>query len=261
LYVREIALGAALLVAVACALYYAAKFRRVEQTVAKTPAAAVWTPELQQLWAPILNSNRPLMICLSTPSPDVTGVGAAHGAFLLGQFLGQRKQDVQLTPSDQLSMPELAMGNVVFLGPATGSRQTRAISGDRQIVLDPDGIRNLRPLPGEPAFLSDRGPHNPQGAAESYALISHVPGLNGNGEILYFSGNQTPAVMGAVQAFTDPVSARNLVSKLDIPGGKLPRYYQVVLKVTSMDDMPIDVAYVFHREIAATRDPAPPASP
>jgi len=216
---------------------------------------------LQLLWAPILNSSRPLMICLSTPSPDVTGVGAAHGAFLLGQFLGQRKQDVQLTPSDQLSMPELAMGNVVFLGPATGSRQTRAISGDRQIVLEPDGIRNLKPLPGEPAFLADRAPHDPQGIAESYALISHVPGLNGNGEILYFSGNQTPAVMGAVQAFTDPASARNLVSKLDVPGGTLPRYYQVVLKVTSMDDMPIDVKYVFHRDLAASRQPAPPAGP
>jgi hypothetical protein len=81
LYVREIVLVTALLVAVACAFYYAAKFRRAEQTVVRTPAATGWTPELQQLWAPILNSSRPLMICLSTPSPDVTGVGAAHGAF------------------------------------------------------------------------------------------------------------------------------------------------------------------------------------
>jgi hypothetical protein len=250
LYVREILLVAALLVAVGCAFYYAAKFRRAEQTVVKTPPVAGWTPELQQLWAPILNSSRPLMICLSTPSAGVTGVGAAHGAFLLGEFLGQRKQDIQLTPSDQLSMPELAMGNVVFLGPATGSRQTRAIPGDRQIVLEPEGIRNLKPLPGEPALLLDRAPQNPQGIAESYALISHVPGLNGNGEILYFSGNQTPAVMGAVQAFTDPASARNLVSKLDVPGGRLPRYYQVVLKVTSMDEMPLEVSYVFHRELA-----------
>ncbi len=152
-YVRETVLVAALLASVACALYYAAKFRRAEQTVAATPAATVWTPELQQLWAPILNSSRPLMICLSTPSVGVTGVGAAHGAFLLGQFLGQRKQDVQLTPSDQLSMPELAMGNVVFLGPATGNRQTRAIAGDRQIVLEPSGIRNLKPSRVNPPFF------------------------------------------------------------------------------------------------------------
>ncbi len=260
-YRREIVLVAALLVAVASAMYYAAKFRRAEQTVVAAPAAAGWTPELRQLWGPILDSSRPLMICLSTPSAGMTGVGAAHGAFLLGEFLGQRKQDIQLTPSDQLSMPELAMGNVVFLGPATGSRETRAIPGDRQIVLEPDGIRNLKPLPGEPDFLLDRAPHDPQGTAESYALISHVPGLNGNGEILYFSGNQTPAVMGAVQAFTNPATARNLVSKLDVPGGALPHYYQVVLKVTSMDDMPIEVKYVFHRELSAPRQAAPQTGP
>ena len=248
-YLREAVLAAALLVAIACAFYYAAKFRKAEQT-AVTPAASAWTPELQQLWSPILASNRPLMICLTTPSVGVTGVGAAHGAFLLGQFLGQRKQDIQLTPSDQLSMPELAMGNVVFLGSATGSRQTRAIPGDQQIVLEPNGIRNLNPRPGEPAFLTDRAPLDPQGISEAYALISHVPGLNGNGEILYFSGNQTPAVMGAVQEFTDPTSARNLVAKLDAPHGSLPRYYQVVLKVKSMDDMPLEVSYVFHRELA-----------
>ena len=68
-----------------------------------------WTPELQELWAPILASSRPLMICLSTPSAGagVTSIGTANGAFLLGQFLGERKKDIQLTPSDQLSMPEI----------------------------------------------------------------------------------------------------------------------------------------------------------
>ena len=126
-----------MLFAVGCALYYAAKFRRAEQTVVKTPAAAVWTPELQQLWAPILNSSRP------SDDLSVHAVigrdrrGGRHGAFLLGQFLGQRKQDIQLTPSDQLSMPEIAMGNVVFLGAGHGSRQTRAIPGDRKSCSSP----------------------------------------------------------------------------------------------------------------------------
>ena len=121
-YRREIALVLALLVAVACAAYFGMRLWRVERTGAQA-AAPGWTPELQQLWAPILASNRPLMICLSTPSAGVTGIGAANGAFLLGQFLGERKKNIQLTPSDQLSMPEIAMGNVVFVGTSTGSRQ------------------------------------------------------------------------------------------------------------------------------------------
>ncbi len=254
-YRREIALALALLVAVACAAYFGMRLWRVERTTVQAQPPG-WTPELQQLWAPILASNRPLMICLSTPSTGLTGIGTANGAFLLGQFLGERKKDIQLTPSDQLSMPEIAMGNVVFVGPSTGSRQIRAVPEDRQLVLGSDGIHNLSPRPGEPALLRDRNPADPQDTAESYALISHFPGLNGNGELLYFSGNKIPAVMGAVQAFTDPAFARTLVTKMKT-GGTLPHYYQVVLKIRSMDEMPIDISYVFHREWDSVKPPAP----
>jgi hypothetical protein len=257
-YRREIALALALLIAVACAAYFGMRLWRVERTGVQAQAQAPgWTPELQQLWAPILASNRPLMICLSTPSAGVTGIGTANGAFLLGEFLGERKKDIQLTPSDQLSMPEIAMGNVVFVGPSTSSRQIRAVPEDRQLVLGPDGIRNLNPRPGEPALLTDRNPADSQDTAESFALISHFPGLNGNGELLYFSGNKIPAVMGAVQAFTDPVFARTLVTKMKTGGGTLPHYYQVVLKIRSMDEMPIDISYVFHRELDSVKPPGP----
>src|SRR3984885_10735048 len=232
-YRREIALALALLIAVSCASYFGMRLWRVERTGAQAQAPP-WTPELQQLWAPILASNRPLMICLSTPTAGVTGIGTANGAFLLGQFLGERKKNIQLTPSDQLSMPEIAMGNAVFVGTSTGSRQIRNVPEARQLVLGADGIRNLNPRPGEPVLLADRNPTDPQDTAESYALISHFPGLNGNGELLYFSGNKIPAVMGAVQAFTDPAFAQTLVAKLKT-GGTLPHYYQVVLKIRSMD--------------------------
>jgi len=216
-----------------------------------TPEAdASWTPELKELWAPILSSTRPLVICLSSASSGSTVFGTASGAFRLGQFLGERKHDIQLTPSDQLSMPEIAMGNVVFVGPSTGSRTIKAVPADQLLVLENGGIRNLNPRPGEPTFLADRPPADPQDSADSYALISHVPGLVANGELLYFSGNQIPAVAGAVQAFTDAKFAKALVAKMKNPDGTGPLVYQLVLKVRSMDDMPIDFAYVFHRELS-----------
>lgn len=256
-YHVEIALGAALLLALVCAAYFGLKLWRVERGAPEIQAAG-WTPELQQLWEPILTPNRPLLICMSTPTSGMTGLGAANGAFLLGQFLGERKKDIQLTPTEQLSMPEIAMGNVVVLGATAAGRQIHAIPEDRQLVLSAEGIRNVSPRPGEPALLADTTPADPQDPAESYALVSHFPGLNGNGELLYFSGNKTPAVMGAVQAFTDPAFARTLVARMKTPGGSLPRFYQVVLKVRSMDDMPIDFAYVFHRDLTGVAAaPAP----
>jgi hypothetical protein len=58
--------------------------------------------------------------------------------------------------------------------------------------------------------------------------------------------------MEAVQAVTDPALARTLVSKLREPGGTLPRYYQIELRVKSMDDMPVEISYMFHRHLPAT---------
>lgn len=60
--------------------------------------------------------------------------------------------------------------------------------------------------------------------------------------------------MAAVQAVTDPALARTLVEKLREPGGTLPRYYQIVLRVKSMGDMPVEISYMFHRELPARRD-------
>jgi len=40
-----------------------------------------------------------------------------------------------------------------------------------------------------------------------------------------------------------------LIAKMKRPDGSIPRYYQVVLKVRSMDTMPIEVSYVLHREL------------
>ena len=294
----EMLLAASLLAAIACASYLGLRLWRVERTRFGA-TTAVWTEELQQLWRPILSSNRPLMICLATPlfarvpgfgfvrdpasndlgdlpnskslsslkealgvanvvpSYGFTGAGTASGAFLLGQFLAQRKPNVLLTRSDLVSLPEIGMDDVVFLGQVTGNREIQAIPIDQQFVLEPGGIRNINPRPGEPAFISDRSPRDPREVEESYALISRVPGLYGNGEILYLSGSQVPGVMAAVKAFTDPTLARTLVSKIKTATGGLPHYYQVVLKVDSMDDTPVEISYMFHRELSISGSPLP----
>jgi len=241
---KEIGLVAGLLLALGLAVYFGMRLRQVEQSTRD------WTPELKQLWEPLVSSKRPLIVCLSMPTPGSSEAGTATGAVLLGQFLGMlHKQDVLVTSSDQIAAPEVAMGNVVFLGPVAGNRQMQAMSADRPFVLEPEGIRNMNPAPGEPELFADKPPRDPQDTEESYALISRVPGLYGNGEVLYLAGNRISSITGEVQAFTDAMFAKTLVSKMKKPDGSLPRYYQVVLKVRSMDTMPIEVSYVVHREL------------
>jgi hypothetical protein len=248
---KDVMVAASIVVLLAGVTYLAARSERAQPPIVE---ASPWSPELQQLWTPLLSPTRPLVVCIANPS-----FGTASGAFRLGQFLGPRKPDLLVTQGNQLSMPEVAMNNIVFLGPTTGNRQMQSLPLDQQIVLEPNGIRNLRPQPGEPAFVSDRSAADGKGVEESYALISHLPGLYGNGDFLYLSGNQAASVMAAVQVFTDPMLARALVASLKIPSGTMPRYYQAVLRVRSMDEMPVDISTVLHRELSAA--PNAPAKP
>jgi hypothetical protein len=248
---KEVILSALLAAAVLCAALFAVQLWRTKAV----GTVAIGTSELQQLWAPILNTNRPLMICLAASKESS---GTADGAFLLGEFLSHRKDNVLLTRSDQLAMPEVLMNNVIFLGPVSGNRQMEALSKGQPLVLEPAGIRNLSPGPGEAAFIPDQPSGSSEAAAEeTHALVSHVPGLYGNGDILYLSGNQISSTLAAVRALTDPTIARALVSKLKSSDGTVPRFYQMVLRVRSMDRMPIEIAYMFHRDLTP-RSPAKP---
>jgi hypothetical protein len=186
---------------------------------------------------------------ISEPSYSYTEVGTATGAFLLGQFLAPRKQGVVITRANVLSWPEIAEDNVIFLGPATGIHQTEDIPTEAQLVLDPTGIRNLSPRPGESAFIQDHPAQNGGESGVTYALISRVPAMNGPGAILMLSGNQISSVMGGVQAFTNPALAQMLVSRLKTASGGIPKFFQVVLSVKAMDDVPVKIDYMFHREL------------
>jgi len=269
---REITLAALLAAALVAAGYFAVRLLRVERTTgtSATASAPAWTPDLQELWSPLLSSDRPLMVTLATgatgsagASATVTGVGTANAAFLLGQFLGQRKHNVFPIRSDLLSMGEIAMGDVIFVGSTVGKPQIQAIPPvDPAFILTPEGVKIVKPAPGEQAFLKDevvKGTQGGQDIEESHALISNLPGLYGNGSILYLEGNQVASVMGAVQALTDPDLAAQLVARLKAPGGKLsgklPRYYQVVLRVRAMDETPVDISYISHRELTISKHP------
>lgn len=191
-----------------------------------------------------------LSVGMSEPAYSYTEVGTATGAFLLGQFLAPRKQAVLITRANVLSWPELAEDNVVFLGPTTGIHQAGDIPMNAQLTLDSSGIKNLHPGTGEAALIKDRPAPSGEESGVSYALISRIPAMNGPGAILMLSGNQIASVMGGVKAFTTPALAQMLVSRLKSASGNMPKYFQVVLSVKAMDDVPVEISYVLHRDLA-----------
>ena len=266
-----------------------------------TPSETVWTPELEELWAPFLAPGKPVNISFEAPmfirmgptqlfrdtsvnrlaaailSPAVSAVGNAlhvqqiepryhyapfqevNSAFLLGKLLAGRKPQTFLVRNNQLSWEQMANNNWLFIG--SSGFFAELVDGshiERQFVVEPNGVRNVHPRPGEPSMFLEQhsvGTASPLGFSEDgevYSVVTQVPGPSANSNIRYFESNVTPARLGAVQWFTEADLATTLVGKLKGPTGKLPRYYQVVIRVKYRDAIPIESAYVTHRELHGT---------
>ena len=251
-----------------------------------------WSPELERLWAPFLQSNRSLLVCLGTPmfvrfplfgffrDPKAndwqeieksdritavrkalgdkeifptyafTGAGEASAAFLLSKLLSTRKRDVLLTRSSILSWQQVVDDDVVFVGPPKFNLQLEAAALAQDIIIEPNGIRNRKPQPGEPVFLEDHMLPGRASEGETHALISLTPGLSGVGELLVIAGNASADTFAAAEWLTQPWHAKELVNRLRTPSGEIPKYYQVVLKVAFKQGIPVQSSYVFHHVLS-----------
>ena len=259
--------------------------------------SATWvdglSPELGKLWAPFVNSKRPLIISIEDPlfaevrsnpgvyfrdrsmndwkdvvnSPAVksltgtlkqtdiqpsryyTAFGEVDVSFMFGKLLGPHEQNLSLVRTSQLSWQQLADNNVIFVGVQNlFFNQLKGMPIELQLVPELEGIRNINPAPGEPVLYQDKYSTAPSEEGMMYALVTHLPGPLGHNDVESFTSVRSAGYVAAVRWFTDPSFARLLVPRLEqAAGGKMPRYYQVLLKVTFKDNVPTETTYVLSR--------------
>jgi hypothetical protein len=184
------------------------------------------------------------------PSRYYTSFGEVNAAFLIGRVLGDRERNISVVKTSQLTWRQLADNDVVFVGiRAFFDGQLRAMPLQLQLMSMADGIRNVHPNPGEPEVFLDNFSTAPTEEGEVYALVTHLPGPVGGSEVESFVSNRAAGYVGAVQWFTDPDFARVLVADLVKSHGKIPHYYQVVLKVQFKDEVPTETSFVLSREL------------
>ncbi len=176
--------------------------------------------------------------------------GEVNAAFLLGRFLGLRAPSVSLAAMRELSWQQMASNNVLYVG-ASGFFHDRLQELPVALDLDHerDGVVNLRPRPGELKYYPEEGFGDVSISGERYALITHLPGLSGTGDVISITSQRTMGRFGAVQWFIDPTHAAELVAKMTKPDGTFPQYYQVLLKVKYKDGVPVESNYVLHHEL------------
>lgn len=184
-----------------------------------------------------------------TPNYHFTGSGEAGAAFLIAQLLSTRKRGLRLAAGNLISWQQIKDEDVVFVGPPKFNRQLQAAALTRDIVIEPDGIRNLKPRAGEPVFLPDHIVAGKPSEGETHALISRTPGLSGKADLLVIGGNASPDTFAAAEWLTDTARARELVRHLRTSDGHIPRYFQAVIKVSFKQGVPVQSSYVFHHAL------------
>ncbi len=196
--------------------------------------------------------RRPLKNPKLAPSRHYTTFGEVDAAFLLARLLGARAQNLSVVKTSNLSLQEMAANNVVFVGVENRFFKEQIQAAPVEAPLQPVrlGIRDTHPEPNEPAVFRDRYSTAPTEDGMAYALVTHFPGPLGENDVETFASSTAAGYEAAVKAFTDPVSVQTLVNELKRScGGRMPRYYQVLLKVQFTDELPTKITYVMARQL------------
>ena len=202
------------------------------------------SPELRQIWQPLIDSDIPFVLCLSSTANEPSESATAMGAFRLGQFFGDRVQHMVLT-QNSATLDEPMAENAVVLG-IPGPRQSYR-AADLQFAFAGDVIENLHPTPGAPRFLQDSQTPD-DNLPETHALISLLPAPNETGARLYLTATTSIGILAAVEAVTNPAVTDEVFARLKEPTGRLPRYFQLAISARSADHLfPSDIAYTAHK--------------
>ena len=242
------------------------------------------SPELRALWAPFLEPKQPAIISLGTPlfakisgdfyrSPMLnswktasesaklqevqtvlhgraipafpyTGVGEAWGALeLLRMFLAHQK-DVGLVLNSGLNWENIQSNNVIFLGPPKFNLHESELPGVQDFNIEHGRLENLHPKPGEPSVFTETWLNDEASPREGYALIARLPGLHGHGFVMELASTSTEGTRAAVEFVTRPEYAAKLAARLRQAAGKIPDYFEAVVRAKFRSQTPIEIELV-----------------
>jgi hypothetical protein len=186
------------------------------------------------------------------PSYIYTGVGEAEGAFQLAKLFTRFNRELQLRRNSSMTWEEISANNLIILGSAKYNPQIRDLPLQQTFIVEQNGVANLHPRPGEPAkFLRRYTEDADRNIVEEYAVISRLPGVNGRGSIVVLGASATEGTAAAVQYATDSVHLRNLFGRIAGNSGKVPKYFEVVVRVQFRSMVPVATEYQTHREVTA----------
>ncbi len=168
---------------------------------------------------------------------DYTGMGEAVSAFAAGQLLQAQGRPSQLIQARFLNWENARSRDLVLLGAPHMSAWVRQSLGSADFSFTQTAILNAHPGPGEkPAYVLRYAPNQ----VTDYALIWMTRSPSGR-PILLLAGLLSVGTAGAGDFLGNPRLMRPVYEHLRALGhGSVPPRWQVLLKVTARDGIPVD---------------------
>jgi hypothetical protein len=261
------------------AIAYAWRLRVEDSSMARYRS-----PDIQEIWGPFFDDSRPAVVSLGLPlfakvgnsffrdpvkndwdklkgSPELaqlekmgqttgspvysyTGSGEATAAFELARIFLAGHKDLNLVFSNALSWDDIERSNVIFVGPPKYNLQLHDLPVQLDFAIDHSRIMNLKPRAGEPRNYYETWTPEKTLILQGHALISRLPGLHGSGSIMMLASTSTEGTRAAVEYVSRPDYAARLVQSLRGKDGRIPRYFQAVVRAQFKSQVPIHVEQV-----------------
>lgn len=193
---------------------------------------------------------------VATPTFNLVERSNLISTFALSQFFARRREDISLARADEVSWQQLSDNDVILFGPFMIDGGPSALPVKPPLILEKTGIRNLQAAAGEPEIYPDTDFQHSPSNGEALELVSMMPGPLGRTTVITFSSNNKWGVIGGVQSLTDPAFAKVIVDKLRASSGKMPPYFQLVLRMKYRDGTLTHVSYVTHRALTMSQNSA-----
>jgi hypothetical protein len=179
---------------------------------------------------------------LALDTTDYTGLGEAQTAFSLQRLFDVLNRSAQLTEARFLNWDEARGQHLVLLGARHMNPWTQANAIAANFKMDHNVISNARPRPGEQAFYTAKFDGS---VLEDYGLIWMSQSPSGS-RILVLAGLTSTGTAGVGDFFIDPNQMKPVFEKLKAASrnGSIPANWQVLLRITARDDVPINVSFM-----------------
>ncbi|MEN6605248.1 MAG: hypothetical protein ABFD86_22790 [Bryobacteraceae bacterium] len=185
------------------------------------------------------------------PQQDVyTGIGDMLGTYAVGHWLEAHGVRITLANSHNIGHADIAGKNLVVVSSVRFQTLLQEMKLPSRFTFVPQisGFAVQNPGPGEPGQYTEM---SGAGVDTSYALIRLWPGKPAGYRILYVSGINTWATLGAAQYALNPEKNAGLQRRLNAdppngPKGRKSPFFEVLLRIEGRNCQVRTADYVTH---------------